>query len=144
MEAKEIFNKYIKDKGIRQSEQRQKILDVFLNVENHVTMADLYDLVRKLDKNIGYATVYRAMKVICDSSLGREVNFGDGIMRYEHSYGHDHHDHLICVECGKVIEAMDPDIEKLQEKMAIKHGLKPISHNLQIFGICKECSEVKS
>ncbi|MGA2140804.1 MAG: transcriptional repressor [Brevinematales bacterium] len=139
MDAQIIFDKYLKDKGIRQSEQRQKILDVFLDVEKHVTMADLYDLVRLKDKNIGYATVYRAMRVICDSGLGREVDFGDGIMRFEHSYGHAHHDHLICVECGKVIEAMDPDIEKLQEKLATTHGLKPISHSLQIFGICSDC-----
>jgi Fur family ferric uptake transcriptional regulator len=140
MSEQDIFDNYLRTKKIRQSEQRSRILSVFLKTEKHVSMADLYDLVRQYDSGIGYATVYRAMKVICESGLGREVDFGDGVMRFEHAYGHKHHDHLICVECGKVIEAVNPEIEKLQEKMASEHGLTPISHNLQIFGICKECA----
>ncbi len=141
MEAQDVFEKHLKEKGIRQSGQRQKILGVFLAAEKHVTMADLYELVRKQNPGIGYATVYRAMKVICGSGLAREVDFGDGIMRFEHNYGHEHHDHLLCVKCGKVIEALCPELEQLQDKMAKEYGLTPVSHCLQIFGICKDCAE---
>ena len=134
-----VLNGYVRDKGIRQSEQRAKVLDVFLKTERHLSVAEIYELVRKKYSTIGYATVYRAMKVICEAGLAREVDFGDGASRYEHKYGHEHHDHMICLKCGKFIEVMSPAIEKLQEKMAQGHGFTPVRHKMQIFGICKKC-----
>ena len=89
---KAVLVQYLKDKGIRTSKQREHVLDVFLKAEKHLTMAGLYEIVRKKHPSIGYATVYRAMKVICDAGLAREVNFGQGGSRFEHEYGHEHHD----------------------------------------------------
>ena len=137
--AKDIFNQHLKDKGIRHSEQRRYIVDIFLKTERHLTTADLYELVRKKHRNIGYATVYRTMKLISSAGLAEEVNFGDGMVRFEHKYGHEHHDHLICLKCGRFIEAMKPEIEKLQQELSREHGFTPMSHKLQIFGVCKEC-----
>ena len=136
---RDVFNQYLKDKSIRYSQQREYILDVSLRVERHVTVSEFYDLIRKKNPSIGYATVYRAMKIICDSGLAREVDFGDGVVRYEHKYGHEHHDHLICLKCGKFIEVINPKIEKLQDKMAQEYGFTPVGHKMQIFGICKQC-----
>jgi Fur family ferric uptake transcriptional regulator len=139
MSPLDVFNNYLKENNIRNSEQRNNVLEVFLNTEKHLTVAELYNLVNKKYPEIGYATIYRAMKVICDSGIADELDFGDGVKRFEHKYGHDHHDHLICVECGKYIEVCNPQIEKLQDEMGKKHGFKIYRHKLNIYGVCKEC-----
>jgi Fur family ferric uptake transcriptional regulator len=140
-EEKEIFEKHIRKKGLRRTLQRDLILEVFLQTEDHVSSEDLYWLVHKKDPTIGYTTVYRTLKLLAEAGLAREVSFGDGKTYYEHHYKHQHHDHMICTECGKVIEFFSPDIERLQDEMAAKHGFKPTYHNLRILGICAECQE---
>ncbi len=141
--AKDVFNQYLKDKSIRNSRQRGQIADIFLKTERHLTIAELYKLVREKHRNIGYATVYRTMKLISIAGLAEKVNFGDGVVRFEHKYGHQHHDHLICLKCGRFIEAMKPEIERLQEKLSQEHGFTATSHKLQIFGTCKQCKPEK-
>ena len=121
------------------SRQREQILDIFLKTEHHPTINDLYDLVRKKHPQIGLATVYRTMKVICDAGLARETDFGGGIRRFEHKYKHQHHDHLICLNCGSIIEVLNPEIEKLQENLAKKHRFKAVRHKMEIFGFCQNC-----
>lgn len=121
------------------SEQREQILDIFLKTEKHPTINDLYDLVKKKPPQIGLATIYRTMKVICDAGMARETDFGGGIRRFEHKYKRQHHDHLICLKCGRIIEVMSPEIEKLQESLAKKHRFKAVKHRMEIFGICKAC-----
>ncbi|GIU82054.1 MAG: transcriptional repressor [Acidobacteria bacterium] len=140
-EEKEIFENHIKKKGLRRTAQRDLILEVFLQTEEHVSSEDLYWLVQQKDKSIGYTTVYRTLKLLAEAGLAREVSFGDGKTYYEHHYKHQHHDHMICTECGKVIEFFSPEIEQLQDEMAEKHGFKPTYHNLRILGICAECQK---
>jgi len=137
--AKTVFKQYLKNKGMLHSKQREQILDVFLKTEKHLTVDDLYELVKKKNPRIGLATVYRAMRVICDADLAREVDFGDGVRRFEHKYRHQHHDHLVCLKCGRVIEVMSPEIEKLQERLAKKHKFTPVRHRMKIFGTCSKC-----
>ena len=134
-----IFYEFIRTKALRYTPQREKILDIFLSTEKHVSIDDLYKLVRRTYRDIGYTTVYRTMKLFSESGLCGETDFGDGILRFEHKYGHEHHDHLICVKCGRFTETMDPEIEKMQDKLAKKHGFTPTNHKLQIFGICRKC-----
>ncbi|MBF0432158.1 MAG: transcriptional repressor [Fibrobacteria bacterium] len=135
----EIFAAYLRKNGIRRSEQRENVLDVFLKTEKHLTIEELYFLSKKKSPEIGYATVSRAMKVICDAGLAEKVDFEDGITRFEHKFGHEHHDHLVCVNCGTFIEVRNDEIEKLQEKMAKSKGFTIIRHKLQLFGLCREC-----
>jgi Fur family ferric uptake transcriptional regulator len=137
--AKIIFREYLRSNGMLYSEQREQILDIFLKTEKHPTINDLYDLVRKKHPQIGLATIYRTMKVICDAGMARETDFGGGIRRFEHKYKHQHHDHLVCLKCGRIIEVMSPEIEKLQESLAKKHRFKAVKHRMEIFGICKAC-----
>ena len=80
--------------------------------EEHTTAEELYGIVKKRDRTIGQATVYRVVRLLCEAGLAREVDFGDGVMRYEHLYEHKHHDHLICRSCGRTVEVCDPVIEK--------------------------------
>ena len=136
----EIFDEFIKSKALRHTPQRGKILDVFLSTERHVSVDDLYKLVKKEYPDIGYTTVYRTMKLLSESGLCEEIDFGDGIERFEHKYGHEHHDHLICIKCGRFIEASNPRIEKIQDALAEKYSFTPVKHKLDIFGICKRCS----
>lgn len=135
----QIFDEFITAKDLRHTQQREKILNIFLSTERHVSCDELYKLVRRQDKSIGYTTVYRTMKLLAESGLCGEIDFGDGILRFEHKYGHEHHDHLICIKCGKFIEVFSPTIEKMQESLTKKHRFIPTKHKLEIFGICKSC-----
>jgi len=140
VDAKQKFEQFVANEGLRRTGQRAKVLDVFLATEKHVTVQELYDLVRRKYKGIGYATVARTVKLICESGLCRHVDFGDGTLRYEHKYDHEHHDHLICVKCGKFEEIYSPKLEELQHELVRKHDYIQQSHKLDIFGFCPECT----
>ncbi|MBI4974734.1 MAG: transcriptional repressor [Candidatus Omnitrophica bacterium] len=135
-----VLDEFIRSKGLRHTHQREEILNIFLSTEKHVSIDELFKLVKRHDKRIGYTTVYRTMKLLSESGLCGEIDFGDGILRFEHKYGHEHHDHLICTKCGAFIEVMKPKIEELQERLSREHGFTPMRHRLQIFGLCKRCS----
>jgi Fur family ferric uptake transcriptional regulator len=135
----DVLGEFIRSKGLRYTPQRERILDIFLSTERHVSVDELYRLVKKRYPDVGYVTVYRTMKLLSECGLCGEIDFGDGILRFEHKYGHEHHDHLICTKCGKFIEVMEPEIEKLQDKLAKKHSFMSTNHKLQIFGICRRC-----
>jgi Fur family ferric uptake transcriptional regulator len=134
-----IWDEFIGRKGLRRTPQREKILEVFLSTERHVTAEELHKLVKKRLEGIGYVTVYRTMRILVEAGLCDEIDFGDGLTRFEHKYGHEHHDHLICMKCGRFIEVIDPKIERLQEKMAKERGFTPMAHKLEIFGYCRRC-----
>ena len=138
-EEKEVFQKHIQRAGLKRTAQRDLILDVFLRTEEHLTSEDLYRLVQREDPNIGQTTVYRTLKLLTEAGLAREVRFGDGRSRYEHNYKHQHHDHMICTECGLTIEFYSPEIEALQDAIAAKHRFQPTYHSLRINGICSDC-----
>ncbi|MBL8025315.1 MAG: transcriptional repressor [Fibrobacteres bacterium] len=135
----EILNSYLKKKGLKQGKQRLDVVTVFLETEKHITPEELHDIVKKKHPNIGIATVYRTLKLLSDCGLAREVVFDGRIARYEHNYGHDHHDHLVCVKCGVIKEVIDPEIENLQIMLAKKHGFKITNHRMEIYGTCKKC-----
>ena len=138
---KSIFDAHIQAAGLRRTGQRDLILDIFLSTEEHLTADDLHWLVHKKDPSIGHTTVYRTLKLLTEAGLAREVRFGDNKTYYEHHYNHEHHDHMICTECGKVLEFFSPQIEDLQDQMADKFGFKPTHHSLRMWGLCTECQQ---
>jgi Fur family ferric uptake transcriptional regulator len=140
MDAKEKFTRFVADKGLRRTEQRDKVVDVFLATEEHLTVQELHDLIKAKHKRIGYATVARTVKLLHESGLCRQVDFGDGVLHYEHQYKHPHHDHLICTQCGKFEEIYSPKLEKIQQELVKKHGYAQQSHRLNVFGLCPECA----
>jgi len=135
----QVFHEYIQRHRFKRSSQRDLILETFLNTEEHVSAEDLYRLVKAKDPTVGFTTVYRTLHLLMDSGLAREANFGDGRTRYEHNYKHQHHDHLICVGCGELIEFYSEIIENMQDKIAHKYKFKPTHHSLRIFGYCAKC-----
>ncbi len=137
--AKAVFNEFIASKNLRMTPQRSLILDIFLRKKGHLTAEQLYDMVKRKDPSVGQATVYRMLKLLSESGIAREVDFGDGVLRYEHLYGREHHDHLICTRCNKEVEVVDEEIERLQERLAKRHGFVLTGHRMYLYGICKEC-----
>src|SRR5436190_3687917 len=115
---KEIFFKHLKEAGFKKTTQREVILEVFLKTEGHLSAEDLYGLVKAEDPTVGFTTVYRTLKLLAECGLAREEGLGDNRMRYEHNYNHQHHDHLICTDCGDLIELYSEVIEKKQDEIA--------------------------
>jgi Fur family ferric uptake transcriptional regulator len=139
VKEKEIFLDHIQKAGLRKTSQRDLIMEIFLATEEHLTSDDLYWLVQKADPTVGHTTVYRTLKLLIEAGLAREVRFGDNKTYYEHHYNHEHHDHMICTECGRVIEFYSPEIEALQDQMADNFAFKPTHHSLRLWGVCREC-----
>ncbi len=137
----EKLKTYLKTKGLNDSRRRQMILGEFLNTERHLSAEELYELVKKKDPNIGLATVFRALKIFVDSGLAQKVKFSDKTIKYEHKFNHNHHDHIICESCGKIVEFFDPKIELLQKTICRKNGFLINTHRLDIFGVCSACAK---
>jgi Fur family transcriptional regulator, ferric uptake regulator len=136
---KSILANHLARHGLRMTRQRETVLDEFLRNEGHQSAEELTAAVKKKDKTIGQATVYRVLKVLAESGIAREVRLGDGVARYEHNVDHEHHDHLTCESCGKTIEIFDAQIEERQRKLAKDHKFVITRHVMNIFGICEEC-----
>lgn len=136
------LNAYMSKQGLRSTSQRRTITEVFFDGPNHVTIEDLLAQVRKKDPRVGYATVYRTLKLFTECGIAEERKFGDGPSRFELSdeSAHHHHDHLICVDCNKIIEFHDDQIERLQEQVAKQLGFVTHSHKHEIYGQCASCA----
>jgi Fur family ferric uptake transcriptional regulator len=133
------LSSYMVKRGLRSTEQRRLIIDTLFDAGDHVTIDGLLRQVRAIDGRVGYATVYRTMKLLAESGVVQEHKFGDGFTRYELSDEEAHHDHLICLECGKITEFEEPSIEELQERVATRHGFLVKQHKHELYGVCAEC-----
>jgi Fur family ferric uptake transcriptional regulator len=129
--------RYLGEHGLKQTKQREAILDVFLSAGGHLTSEEVFRAVRELHSNIGYTTVYRTMKLLCEAGLASEHHFDDGITRYE--IEHEHHDHLVCVKCGKIIEFECEAIEVSQNDIAERYGFRILRHRHELYGHCASC-----
>jgi len=121
-------------KGLRMTGQRRTIAGVLEDAEDHPDVEELYARASELDAAISIATVYRTVKLFEEAGILERVEFGDGRARYEDAE-RDHHDHLIDLNSGEVIEFVDPDIEALQEKIAAKLGYRLKGHKLELYGV---------
>ena len=131
--AKNIIHRCEKN-GLRMTEQRRVVAQVLETSNDHPDVEELYFRASKLDPRISIATVYRAVKLFEESGILEKLEFGDGRARYEDA-DRDHHDHLIDMQTGEVIEFIDPDIEALQEKIAARLGYKLKDHRLELYGV---------
>ncbi|MBI5101085.1 MAG: transcriptional repressor [Nitrospirae bacterium] len=137
--ARETLSAYINEKGLRETKQRQIILDAFLSSGRHITATELHKRISGAHPEIGFATVQRNLNLFCESGIAEEIKIGRQKTRYEQKIGHEHHDHLICVKCGDFIEVHDDKIENLQNKLAAANNFRPIRHKLEIYGYCGNC-----
>ena len=119
--------------------QRKKILDVFLRMEGHFSSEELYARTKRVDPRVGYTTVYRTLRLLCECGLAEERHFRDGLTRYELGHTREHHDHLVCVKCGTIVEFENDHIERLQRKVAEANGFKLVDHRHELYGQCSSC-----
>ena len=137
--AETQFGKYLRSRGLKFTPQRKLILKKVFTTHDHFEADDLIMAFKKEGRGLSRATVYRTLPLLVESGLIREVQLGENHAHYEHTLGHEHHDHLICVKCGHVVEFCDHSIEMLQNTVCEKHGFQPHSHNLEIKGYCSRC-----
>ncbi len=138
----EIFKDYLTSKKLKFTPERQAILDRVFENHKHFEADELLVDLRLNDMKISKATIYRTLALLVKSGLLREVIFGERHAHYEHVYGHEHHDHLVCNNCGKIIEFTEYRIEKLQDEVCNKHKFKAEFHRLQIQGLCEDCWKI--
>ncbi len=128
---------HMRREGLKNTRQREVIFSTFAGLEEHVSLDELLALVQEQMPGVGYATVYRTMKLFTEAGVAHERRFGDGQTRFERAEpGDDHHDHLICRTCGNIFEFEDEEIERRQAAIANAHGLRIVSHRLDLWGEC--------
>ncbi|MBN2541225.1 transcriptional repressor [bacterium] len=140
----EQCTKYIKKKGLRLTKQRIKLVQEIAQMNQHFDVDLLISVMKKKKINISRATVYRTLPILQECGVIREVTQLDNKVYYENNYNKKHHDHMICLNCGRIIEFFDNDIERLQDKICAKSCFKPEKHRLIIYGLCEDCGGGKN
>ncbi|RKY29980.1 MAG: transcriptional repressor [Candidatus Omnitrophota bacterium] len=135
------FRDHLKKKGLKFTSERKLILKEVFSSHKHFDVEELFGRLRKKDRAISRATIYRTLPLLIESGLIREALRCRDRFYYEHVFGHPHHDHLLCIGCGKVIEFRDERLEKLQNEVCKKYGFELIEHRLGIKGYCKKCQK---
>jgi Fur family ferric uptake transcriptional regulator len=133
------FCDFLKKKELKLTPQRVRIAETVFSAHKHFTAEQLYAWVKKVEPLVGKVTVYRTLEQLVESGMVDEFSLKKGVSTYEHVAGHDHHDHLLCVRCGKIEELSSPKLEKLKRDEAEKRGYEVISHTLKIYGLCPDC-----
>ena len=139
MATKNLLSNALKKEGLRHTIQRQAVWDEIKSNDDHRDAEQIYSALRKNNLNVSRATVYRTIDVLYKNNLIRKIELGDSPSKYENKVNSDHHDHIICVQCGRIDEFVDDKIESQQDKIIDKLGFKMIRHIHQLFVLCKEC-----
>jgi Fur family ferric uptake transcriptional regulator len=130
------LEQHLRQNGLKNTRPRKVILESFLNTERHMAVEELLQVVQARMSGVGHATIYRTMKLFTEAGIADERRFGDGQTRYEPVIQGQHHDHLICENCGLIVEFEDQLIEDRQEHVAKANGFRLTSHRHDIFGLC--------
>ncbi len=140
-EKEAAFLEFIQSKGLKTTRQRSTIVQVFFRMHGHISVEELLRQVKAVNPRIGYATVYRTLHLLVESGLVEERRFGDGLARYEGRNEVEHHDHMICLDCGKIREFSNPRLLELQKQLAEENGFKIFRHRLELYGTCEDPSD---
>ena len=133
------FKEALKKEGLKYTPQRTAVLEEIIKNKGHRESEEIYLALKKRGQHVSRATVYRTMDILVNSGFARKMNLGDGSARYESKVNSPHHDHLVCMDCGLIVEFMDQQIEDLQDKIAIQYNFQLKRHIHQLFGLCKKC-----
>ena len=138
-QEKKQFEKLFKQGNIDNFEDRFKVLDTFLKTENHVTSVELTQMLNDNGHDLDNEFVKDTLKLMCNFGFARKNRFDNGVVRYEHWHLGQHHDHIICIKCKKIVEFEEDALENLQINIASKHGFHMLQHKMELYGICSEC-----
>lgn len=138
--AKEIFKNFLKEGKNRNTPERYEVLEHALKYQGHFGADDLFISMKNFNSIISRATIYNTLELLVQCGLLSKRNFGDNITRYENNFKRKQHDHIICMECGKIIEFSDPKISKISEKVCNKYGYELDSFSFNIFARFKNKS----
>jgi Fur family ferric uptake transcriptional regulator len=137
----EEFRRYLREHALPVTAQREQVASIVLESRAHLSVEDIEQQLRARGARIGKATVYRTLDILARSGMISERDFGEGFRRYERVPGHPHHEHLICVRCGKVVEFTNERLERLKALVAEEYGFEHHHHRLDIYGLCRECRQ---
>lgn len=143
MDAIQKFREYIKEKGLRNTPERETIIGEIFTIHDHFDVDELFLRLRNKNKRISKASVYRTIPLLIDSGLIKEVYYENGHLHYEHIYGHKHHCHLRCVSCGRIIEFADNSIITIQSRIGKKYDFAITSHRFELLGYCPQCTQAQ-
>lgn len=121
--------------------QREQVAEALFAAGGHLSVEDVEQQLRGRDLHVGKATIYRTLDLLADSGMIVERDFGEGFRRYERVPGHPHHEHLICLRCGKVVEFQNDRLERMKSLIADEYGFRHSHHRLEIYGVCRECQQ---
>jgi Fur family ferric uptake transcriptional regulator len=133
------FEKFVRSKGLKLTSQRRRILKKVFSNHRHFTADEVHDMFKRTRDRISRATVYRTLALLVEGGFLDVLDLGGDRKYYEHILGHEHHDHIVCLSCERIVEFQEPLIEKLQEEVARRLGFRISSHSLRLFGYCAEC-----
>ena len=133
------FKIALKKEGLKYTPQRTAVLEEIIKDKGHRESEEIYLALKKKGQHVSRATVYRTMDILVNNGFARKMNLGDGRARYESKVNSPHHDHLVCMDCGLIVEFMDQKIEDLQDEIAIQYEFQLKRHIHQLFGLCKKC-----
>ena len=137
-----LFGRYLREQGLPVTHQREAVAEVVFATQEHLSVDDLEGRLRERGERIGKATIYRTLDLLVRSRLVEEHDFGEGFKRYEHRLSRQPvHEHLVCLECGKVIEFQSPEILGVETRIRTEHGFVPARHRLEVYGLCRECHD---
>ena len=142
MADKNLLNRFkeaLKKEGLKYTPQRTAVLEEIIKDKGHRESEEIYLALKKGGQHVSRATVYRTMDILVNNGFARKMNLGDGRARYESKVNSPHHDHLVCMDCGLIVEFMDQKIEDLQDEIAIQYEFQLKRHIHQLFGLCKKC-----
>jgi Fur family ferric uptake transcriptional regulator len=139
LQEREQFKKLFKQEHIDNFEDRFKVLEVFLQTEKHVTVDELIQLLEQKGWKLNPHFVRETLKLLCRFGFAHKSRFDNGQVRYEHRHLGQHHDHMICTKCRKIIEFEEDQLEKLQIQISASHGFHMLQHKMDIYGICSHC-----
>ena len=137
------FRRFLSEEQLKSTRQRDLIAEVFATSDDHISVDDLLARVRERDRQIGYATVYRTLRLLVQAGLAAERRFGDGHTRYERR-DELHHDHMICRRSGRIIEFVNEEIEGLQVAIAREHGFRLTKHRHELHGYLDDAESTES
>ncbi len=139
-EIKREFRKFLKRRNMKVTQSRLKLIDLIADYGKHFEVEELVSwIATQADRSVSRSTIYRTIKLLQEFGVIKEVIKHGNRTIYEFVAGKVHHDHLVCIECGKIIEFVNEDIEKLQDEVCGEYNFQPMHHRLEIFGVCSEC-----